>query len=161
MAERVDPQPALAALASYPTSSTTGTTPPQHPPAPMLPSFTNFSRPLRQAAPTVIRSFSGTKSIMGVQKTVISEGSGASPQKGDTVTMEYVFRSCVVGVRSRLMCLVIGILVGCARQVSLRRRASSSTLRLGADLSRRPLVSDGSSRVLHSPLYESRLRLRS
>lgn len=30
---------------------------------------------------------------MGVQKTVISEGSGASPQKGDTVTMEYVFSS--------------------------------------------------------------------
>ncbi|EAT88738.2 peptidylprolyl isomerase [Parastagonospora nodorum] len=55
----------------------------------MLPSFTNFSRPLRQAAPTVIRSFSGTAAIMGVQKTVISEGSGASPQKGDTVTMEY------------------------------------------------------------------------
>lgn len=26
---------------------------------------------------------------MGVQKTVISEGSGPSPAKGDTVTMEY------------------------------------------------------------------------
>jgi FK506-binding protein 1 len=27
---------------------------------------------------------------MGVQKTVISEGSGPSPNKGDRVTMEYV-----------------------------------------------------------------------
>jgi FK506-binding protein 1 len=27
---------------------------------------------------------------MGVQKTVISEGNGPSPQKGDQVTMEYV-----------------------------------------------------------------------
>jgi FK506-binding protein 1 len=26
---------------------------------------------------------------MGVEKTIISEGSGASPKKGDKVTMEY------------------------------------------------------------------------
>lgn len=34
---------------------------------------------------------------MGVQKTVISEGEGPSPKKGDQVTMEYVFSwPCVV-----------------------------------------------------------------
>jgi FK506-binding protein 1 len=34
---------------------------------------------------------------MGVQKTVISEGNGPSPQKGDQVTMEYVFSRCSSG----------------------------------------------------------------
>ncbi|KAH7077065.1 hypothetical protein FB567DRAFT_534462 [Paraphoma chrysanthemicola] len=55
----------------------------------MLRPFTNFSRPLRQAAPTTIRTLSQTATTMGVQKTVISEGNGPSPQKGDQVTMEY------------------------------------------------------------------------
>ncbi|KAF2034757.1 hypothetical protein EK21DRAFT_97387 [Setomelanomma holmii] len=55
----------------------------------MLRPFTNFSRPLRQAAPTALRTLSSTASTMGVQKTIISEGNGPSPQKGDSVTMEY------------------------------------------------------------------------
>ncbi|KAH7072783.1 hypothetical protein BKA63DRAFT_515736 [Paraphoma chrysanthemicola] len=55
----------------------------------MLRPFTNFSRPLRQVAPTTIRTLSQTATTMGVQKTVISEGNGPSPQKGDQVTMEY------------------------------------------------------------------------
>ena len=35
------------------------------------------------------RQFSTTPFKMGVQKTVISEGNGPSPKKGDRVTMEY------------------------------------------------------------------------
>jgi FK506-binding protein 1 len=35
------------------------------------------------------RFFTTTSSNMGVQKTVLVEGSGPSPQKGDTVTMLY------------------------------------------------------------------------
>lgn len=35
------------------------------------------------------RAFSTTARIMGVQKTILSEGNGPSPQKGDKVTMEY------------------------------------------------------------------------
>jgi hypothetical protein len=44
------------------------------------------------------------------------------------------------------MC-AIGTLVGCARMASLRRRASSSTLRPAAVRSRHPLVLDALSRV--------------
>ncbi|KAH7401897.1 hypothetical protein DE146DRAFT_445031 [Phaeosphaeria sp. MPI-PUGE-AT-0046c] len=55
----------------------------------MLPAVVNFSRPFRAIAPTAIRSFSSTAANMGVQKTVIAEGNGPSPQKGDQVTMEY------------------------------------------------------------------------
>ncbi|KAH8726333.1 hypothetical protein GQ44DRAFT_706133 [Phaeosphaeriaceae sp. PMI808] len=67
------------------------TTPPSppFPIIPMLPRFTNFSRPLRQVAPSTFRTLSSTASTMGVQKTVISEGNGPSPSKGDVVTMEY------------------------------------------------------------------------
>ncbi|KAF5722785.1 peptidylprolyl isomerase [Fusarium mundagurra] len=35
------------------------------------------------------RNFSFTQAIMGVQKTIISEGSGASPQVGQKVTIQY------------------------------------------------------------------------
>ncbi|KAG9241821.1 hypothetical protein BJ878DRAFT_518720 [Calycina marina] len=48
----------------------------------------NFSKILpRTHQPT--RSFSLTKAIMGVSKTVLSEGSGAIPTNGDSVTIEY------------------------------------------------------------------------
>ncbi|OAL06660.1 hypothetical protein IQ06DRAFT_236908 [Phaeosphaeriaceae sp. SRC1lsM3a] len=55
----------------------------------MLPAAVNFSRPFRNIAPIAIRSLSSTAANMGVQKTVISEGEGPSPKKGDQVTMEY------------------------------------------------------------------------
>ena len=35
------------------------------------------------------RHFSRTTANMGVEKTIISAGSGAIPKKGDKVTMEY------------------------------------------------------------------------
>jgi len=35
------------------------------------------------------RNFSATTAAMGVSKTVLSEGSGAAPKVGDTVTIEY------------------------------------------------------------------------
>ncbi|KAF4423785.1 peptidylprolyl isomerase [Fusarium acutatum] len=35
------------------------------------------------------RNFSFTQAIMGVQKTIISEGSGPSPQVGQKVTIQY------------------------------------------------------------------------
>lgn len=38
---------------------------------------------------TTTRLFTTSIRNMGVQKTVISEGNGPSPQKGDRVTMEY------------------------------------------------------------------------
>ena len=38
---------------------------------------------------TTHRHFSRTTAIMGVEKTLLQEGSGAIPQKGDKVTMEY------------------------------------------------------------------------
>jgi FK506-binding protein 1 len=36
-----------------------------------------------------IRTFTSTAANMGVSKTVLQEGSGAIPVKGDTVTIEY------------------------------------------------------------------------
>ncbi|KAL6708738.1 FK506 binding protein proline rotamase rapamycin-binding protein [Coniothyrium glycines] len=50
-----------------------------------------FARTLtpRTLHPQPFRPFSSTLLNMGVQKTVISNGSGPSPKKGDTVTMEY------------------------------------------------------------------------
>jgi FK506-binding protein 1 len=35
------------------------------------------------------RNFSRTAAIMGVTKTVLAEGNGPIPKKGDTVTIEY------------------------------------------------------------------------
>ncbi|KAK1919606.1 FK506 binding protein proline rotamase rapamycin-binding protein [Pyrenophora teres f. teres] len=35
------------------------------------------------------RAFTTTARAMGVQKTILQEGNGPSPQKGDQVTMEY------------------------------------------------------------------------
>jgi len=61
------------------------------------PSFTNFSRPLRQVTQVTTattRPLSATAATMGVQKTVISEGNGPSPQQGDKVTMEYAVSRC-------------------------------------------------------------------
>lgn len=54
----------------------------------MLRPFINFSRPLRQFSPT-LQNFSTTARAMGVEKTIIREGDGPSPKKGDQVTMEY------------------------------------------------------------------------
>lgn len=39
--------------------------------------------------PTPISRFSSTPHTMGVQKTILVEGNGPSPQNGDTVTMLY------------------------------------------------------------------------
>ncbi|KAI8935664.1 FK506 binding protein proline rotamase rapamycin-binding protein [Plenodomus lindquistii] len=47
-----------------------------------------FLKPQR-ITQTTNRLFSISRSTMGVQKTILSEGNGPSPQKGDTVTMEY------------------------------------------------------------------------
>lgn len=109
---------------------------------PMLPLFTNFSRPLRQVAPTTIRSLSSSPTNMGVQKTTISEGNGPSPKQGDRVTMEYVSLQPRISYDSVEECanMNIGTPVGCAQLVSPSRRASSSTLPLAAAPSRHPLV---------------------
>jgi FK506-binding protein 1 len=97
---------------------------------------------------------------MGVQKTIISEGNGPSPNKGDRVTMEYVaFRSfdCCVDERDKAdKSFSIGTPAGCARLASLRRRASSSTPPRAAAHSRHPLVSDALSRVSRYSAEEGR-----
>ena len=49
-------------------------------------SSSNFTRILQ---PRSSSFFHSTARTMGVTKTVISEGNGPSPQKGDTVTMLY------------------------------------------------------------------------
>jgi FK506-binding protein 1 len=43
----------------------------------------------RTASRSAFRPFTNTAAIMGVTKTMTKEGSGAIPQKGDTVSMEY------------------------------------------------------------------------
>jgi FK506-binding protein 1 len=55
----------------------------------MLRPFTNFSRPLRSLSPARIQQFTTSPIAMGVSKTVIAEGNGPSPAKGDQVTMKY------------------------------------------------------------------------
>ena len=47
----------------------------------------NFLNPTRIHQAT--RTFTTTARNMGVQKTILQEGEGPSPQKGDRVTMEY------------------------------------------------------------------------
>lgn len=68
------------------------------PPSPMFlsrfaPRFSSIiiSKPLTSSplASTYARSFSQTAAIMGFTKTILREGSGPSPQKSDTVTIEY------------------------------------------------------------------------
>ena len=54
--------------------------------APRLSSF----RPFTKASPfTTTRTFTQTAAIMAVTKTTTQEGTGAQPQKGQTVTIEY------------------------------------------------------------------------
>ncbi|KFZ14386.1 hypothetical protein V502_06094, partial [Pseudogymnoascus sp. VKM F-4520 (FW-2644)] len=54
--------------------------------APRLSSF----RPITKTSPfTNTRTFTQTAAIMAVTKTTTQEGTGAQPQKGQTVTIEY------------------------------------------------------------------------
>lgn len=48
-----------------------------------------FLQPHRLQSLSTSRLLSTTARTMGVQKTIISEGNGPSPKKGDRVTMEY------------------------------------------------------------------------
>lgn len=43
----------------------------------------------RTASRSSLRPFTNTAAIMGVTKITTKEGSGDSPKKGDTVSMEY------------------------------------------------------------------------
>jgi FK506-binding protein 1 len=51
--------------------------------------FRSISRSATILPRTNLRLLHSTARNMGVTKTIIAEGSGASPQKGDRVTMEY------------------------------------------------------------------------
>lgn len=50
---------------------------------------TRLSQATLTFKPTTTRNFSRTSANMGVEKTILSEGNGAIPNKGDKVTMEY------------------------------------------------------------------------
>lgn len=54
-----------------------------------LSSLPRSSAHLTRLTTTSTHRFSTTARTMGVQKTVLVEGNGPSPQKGDTVTMLY------------------------------------------------------------------------
>jgi FKBP-type peptidyl-prolyl cis-trans isomerase len=55
----------------------------------MLPWANSFRATTRSLATTSQRYFSSTAAAMGVTKTISKEGSGAIPQVGDKVTIEY------------------------------------------------------------------------
>lgn len=48
-----------------------------------------FTKLTSKASKPALRSFSTSIANMAVTKTVLKEGSGASPVKGQTVTIEY------------------------------------------------------------------------
>jgi FK506-binding protein 1 len=63
---------------------------PHKPFTPMfLSSLRTSATRLPKLSTSTTRNFSRTAAIMGVTKTVLKEGNGPIPQKGQTVTIEY------------------------------------------------------------------------
>lgn len=93
---RAQRPPIIRSLTPRPVPAACGCAPtplPLHPPTMSLRALSSFTRTVSHLrnpiTTTQLNYFTTTARKMGVTKTVLVEGNGPSPQKGDTVTMLY------------------------------------------------------------------------